>query len=321
MIANTQELLSNFNKSSPHERVGRAAVTRTSFAIGIAALALSIAPAVAADVSRFPPPTRFLPPAPVLRIYNWTGCYLGAQLGGAFADNNVNGVLAGFDFIQKDNATAVTVGGQAGCDLQFARNWVVGAQIDGAWTHLVGSEALTGTQGTPPPLGSPPGTLGGKVDLSGKLIFKANAIATATARIGYAVNFDPTAGLFYLKGGAAFVDYDTTTFNGHLTACSAFDPTKNTCTGTSVGSAFAFNAPSANRFGWTIGLGTEWAVVDNWSVFGEWDYMNFGAHNVTFTDTGPNNLGSSQVSVKQQINVLKLGINYRFGNSLPGQYP
>jgi hypothetical protein len=162
----------------------------------------------------------------VLRIYNWTGCYLGAQLGGAFADNNVNGVLAGFDFIQKDNATAVTVGGQAGCDLQFARNWVVGAQIDGAWTHLVGSEALTGTQGTPPPLGSPPGTLGGKVDLSGNLIFKANAIATATARIGYAVNFDSMAGLFYLKGGAAFVDYDTTTFNGHLTACSAFDPTK-----------------------------------------------------------------------------------------------
>jgi outer membrane immunogenic protein len=213
-------------------------------------------------VSRFPPPTRFLPPAPVLRIYNWTGCYLGAQLGGAFADNNVNGVLAGFDFIQKDNATAVTVGGQAGCDLQFARNWVVGAQIDGAWTHLVGSEALTGTQGTPPPLGSPPGTLGGKVDLSGNLIFKANAIATATARIGYAVNFDSTAGLFYLKGGAAFVDYDTN------------------------------------------GLGTEWAVVDNWSVFGEWDYMNFGTHNVTFTDTGPNNLGSSQVSVKQQINML-----------------
>jgi hypothetical protein len=46
--------------------------------------------------------------------------------------------------------------------------------------------------------------------------------------------------------------------------------------------------------------------------------MNFGGHNVIFTDP---NLGSTQVTVKQQINVLKMGINYRFGNTLPQQYP
>jgi outer membrane immunogenic protein len=281
---------------------------RMRFAIRIAAVAFSITPAVAADLGRFPP-AGFYPPTPVVRVYNWTGCYLGAQLGGAFADNNINGVLAGFLFIQKDGATAVTVGGQAGCDLQFARNWVVGAQIDGAWTNLVGSEALKGSSGTPS---------GGKVDLSGNLIFKTNVIATATGRIGYAVNFDSMAGLFYLKGGAAFADYDSSSFNGALNICTLFDSTKNTCTGASLNNAIAFNAPSANRFGWTIGVGTEWAVADNWSVFGEWDYMNFGTHTVTFTDA---NLGSSQTSVKQQINVLKLGINYRFGKPLPGPYP
>jgi hypothetical protein len=53
-----------------------------------------------------------------------------------------------------------------------------------------------------------------------------------------------------------------------------------------------------------MGVGTEWAVMDK--------------HNVTFTDA---NFGSTQVGVKQQINVLKLGINYRFGNSLLQQYP
>jgi outer membrane immunogenic protein len=243
-----------------------------------------------------------------VRVYNWTGCYLGAQLGGAFADNKINGVLTGFLFVQNDSATAATVGGQVGCDLQFARNWVIGAQIDGAWTNLNGSKALTGSSGT----GS-----GGKVDLFGNLNFKANVIATATGRIGYAVNFDSTAGLFYLKGGAAFVDYDSPSFIGGLNTCAVFDPTKG-CTSGTVGNALAFNSPSANRFGWTIGVGTEWAVMDNWSVFGEWDYMNFGTHNVTFTDA---NFGSTQVGVKQQINVLKLGINYRFGNSLPQQYP
>ena len=164
---------------------------------------------------------------------------------------------------------------------------------------------------------TPTPAFGGRLDLSGNLNFKANVIATATGRIGYAANFDSIAGLFYLKGGAAFVDYDTSTFNGRVTTCAVFDPSKG-CTSTAMSSALAFNAPSANRFGWTIGVGTEWAIIDNWSVFGEWDYMNFGTHNLTFTDA---NFGSTQFSVKQQINELKLGINYRFGNSLPQQYP
>ncbi len=103
-----------------------------------------------------------------------------------------------------------------------------------------------------------------------------------------------------------------------LNICTAFDPVKNTCTGASVGQAVAFSAPSTNRFGWTVGVGTEWVVADGWSVFGEWDYMNFGTHNLTFTDAF---LGSTQVSVKQQINELKLGVNYRFGNTVPQQYP
>jgi outer membrane immunogenic protein len=239
-----------------------------------------------------------------LRVYSWTGCYLGGQLAGAFADNKVDGDFTGFVFIQNDSATAATIGGQLGCDLQVARNWVIGAQIDGAWTHLNGSEALTGTQGLPP---------GGKTDLSGNLDFKANVIATATGRMGYAVNFDSIAGLFYLKGGAAFVKNDTSTFNGELSICGVFDSAKG-CTSGAVGAAVTFSAPSSNQWGWTVGLGTEWAIFDHWSVFGEWDYMNFGTRNVTFADP---NFGSSQFTVKQQINELKLGINYRFGNSLP----
>jgi outer membrane immunogenic protein len=291
---------------------GAGSVTKISFAIAIAVAALSIVPAGAADMSRFPPAARFYPPPPVVRVYNWTGCYLGAQFGGAFADNQISGPLAGFAFTQNDSAAAVLGGGQVGCDLQFARNWVIGAQIDGAWTNLTGSQALKGSQGLPQ---------SGTFALAGNLLFKDNIVATATGRIGYAANYDAIAGLFYLKGGAAFVNNDTSNFNGATTTttCAVFDPATGCKSFNSpVGSAFGFNAPSANRFGWTIGVGTEWAVIDNWSVFGEWDYLNFGTRNVTFTDP---NLGSSQVSVKQHINVLKMGINYRFGNPLPQQYP
>jgi hypothetical protein len=49
-------------------------VTKIPFAIAIAAAALSIVPAEAADLGRFPPAARFYPPPPpLLRVYNWTG--------------------------------------------------------------------------------------------------------------------------------------------------------------------------------------------------------------------------------------------------------
>jgi outer membrane immunogenic protein len=161
----------------------------------------------------------------------------------------------------------------------------------------------------------------GHIDLAANAIVQANILATVTGRIGYAANFDTIAGLFYLKGGAAFVNYDTYGINGQtsLTTCAAFNPTQGcTAFNSPVTNASNFSAPSANRWGWTFGLGTEWVVFENLSIFGEWDYLNFGNHGVTFTDP---NSGSSQFSVKQSINELKLGINYRFGNPLPGQYP
>jgi outer membrane immunogenic protein len=250
---------------------------------------------MAADLGRFPPPAPFYPPpALVARVYNWTGCYLGAQLGGGWADNHTNGQLAGFSVNENNSSAAVLAGGQVGCDLQFARNWVVGAQIDGAWTNLTATQGLAGSQGLPG---------GGTLDLCGSLSLKANVIATATGRIGYASNFAEIAGLFYLKGGAAFVNFDTSNFGGQLTAAAG---------GGSVSGAVDFNAPSANRWGWTIGVGMEWAVAENWSVLGEWDFWILVRR--LFTDP---NLGSTQVSVRQHINELKLGINYRFGDRIP----
>lgn len=266
----------------------------------------------------------------MLRVYNWTGCYLGAQLGGAFADNHVNGnfntivpvspngdgtgdgiVNLTTPLANNAGSTAVTAGGQGGCDLQFARNWVIGAQLDGAWTHLSGSQGINGSAGL---------SEQGHIDLTANALIKADILATATGRIGYAVNYDDIAGLFYLKGGAAFVNYDTYNITGNnaVTTCATFDP-KSGCTSfNTANNPFNFNAPSTNRWGWTIGLGTEWVADGNWSIFGEWDYLNFGTHSVTFTDP---NAGSSQLGIKQSINELKLGINYRFGNPLPGQYP
>jgi outer membrane immunogenic protein len=275
-------------------------VTRISFAIGTAVAALSTMQALAADLGRFPPAAPVYRSAALVPVYNWTGCYLGAQLGGAWADNHANGQFAGFAFNENNSAAAVLVGGQVGCDLQFARNWVIGAQIDGAWTNLTATQGLAGSQAVP-------GV--GTLALSGSLNLKANVIATGTGRIGYAANFGDIAGLLYLKGGAAFVNLDSSNFGAQATLTTG---------GTSTSGAVDFSAPSSNRWGWTIGVGTEWAVAENWSIVGEWNFLDFGTQTLTFTDP---NLGSSQVNVRQHINELKLGINYRFGDRIPAQYP
>jgi outer membrane immunogenic protein len=63
--------------------------------------------------------------------------------------------------------------------------------------------------------------------------------------------------------------------------------------------------------GWTAGTGIEWAILDNWSVKLEYDYLDFGSRNLRLTDS---TLGGANISVNQRINVVKLGVNYLFGH-------
>ena len=150
-------------------------VTRISFAIGLVTAALGVVPAMAADLGRFPPGQPFYAPPPMLRVYNWTGCYFGGQLGGAFADNKANGQFLGFSLDDNNGSTGAVVGGQVGCDLQFDRNWVIGAQVDGAWAHLNGGKLFAGSQSVD--------ANGGHFDVTGNLVINANVISTATGRI------------------------------------------------------------------------------------------------------------------------------------------
>src|SRR5689334_19858850 len=103
----------------------------------IAAFALSMGAASAAD--KRPPVYKAPPPPPVMAapVYNWTGCYVGAGGGYGFANQETELVLnsafggapAGATFIN-----GLTQGGrgwlataQVGCDLQIGGNWLIGA--------------------------------------------------------------------------------------------------------------------------------------------------------------------------------------------------
>ncbi|MGA8937026.1 MAG: porin family protein, partial [Pseudolabrys sp.] len=142
-----------------------------------AAIGLAAGLASAADLPRKAPPA-YIPPAPP--PITWTGCYIGANIGGAFGDAS-----ATFNFGEiSTNGSGFAGGGQIGCDYQFAGPWVIGFRnmFDGT------SNKRSGTFGAGP--------------LAGTVVnFNNQWFDTLTGRLGYAV---APAWLLYFQGGAAW---------------------------------------------------------------------------------------------------------------------
>jgi outer membrane immunogenic protein len=101
-------------------------------------------------------------------------------------------------------------------------------------------------------------------------------LAAATARVGYARDDL----MFYVKGGGAWMNIEYTEVAGGTQAI----------TSTSTG--------------FTAGAGLEYGFVEGWSGKLEYDFYDFGSTNYAFTLT--------PISAKADIQVLTVGINYRF---------
>jgi outer membrane immunogenic protein len=119
----------------------------------------------------------------------------------------------------------------------------------------------------------------------GTVTFRSDVqwLGTIAGRFGYA--FDRV--LVYAKGGAAFVHDEHELAEG----------------------AIIIDQGDKTRWGWMVGGGIEVAVVGNWSVKGEYNYMDFGKESVAFTP------GQFTMQIDQHLHVVKFGINYRFGPS------
>ena len=191
---------------------------------------------------------------------------------GAISSNGINVGTAG-----------VLGGAQAGCDLQFAKHWIVGVSADAAGANIQGSTAQTNSFGTGPVT---------SFNSSGSLNAQTNFISTFTGRFGYSMG----GGLFYVKGGGAY-EQSSYSFGGNVasTSCYALTPIAipnpvplptPSCgiSNPSVNQQFNFGASTNSRFGWTIGIGTEWMVYGGLSVVAEYNYLDFGTHAVTFSD-------------------------------------
>jgi outer membrane immunogenic protein len=249
--------------------------------IGAGCVALSGQIASAADIRARPAPVYKAAPA-MVAAYDWTGFYIGGHVGYGWGDKDwtdvaLDGPFTGTVRPQSFHTDGFLGGGQVGVNWQTGP-WVLGAEFDMSWTGMDGSS--TG-----------PSFAGG----AGESITVGTDIkwlATATGRVGYAWN----NWLWYVKGGFAWAHEDFPR--------SAF-----------VNTPITFPTLSDTRTGWTVGAGAEFGWTPNWSVKLEYNYLDFGSEQYTMVGTQPG-VGTITVGtdIDQHIHLVKLGINYRFGD-------
>jgi outer membrane immunogenic protein len=246
----------------------------------IAFIALGIGvPAMAADM---PVKAPRIAPVP---YYNWSGCHVGVHVGGGwghkdFTDRTLSAFPSGNNFgppggvVQVDVSGAIG-GGQFGCDYQLAPNWVAGAEVDFSFADIKGAAVDPFFDNK-------------------NLRARTHWLATATGRLGYTM--DRT--MIYAKGGAAW-SRDRYDVNGAATGFVAF-----------LGFPDGHATAAETRAGWTVGFGIERAIWDDWSIKLEFDHYEFGTRRVTLFDP---NYDPTVADIRQRIDAVKIGVNYRFG--------
>ena len=249
----------------------------------IAAIAVAVTvPALAADMA--PRYSKAPPPAPIM-IYNWTGCYIGGNVGGGWhrVSQERVALVNGTQIIPPDNfgsgdGSSFVAGGQIGYRWQSG-GWVFGLEAQGDWADLRGSNVSQ--------------QFGGSSNRS-----KIDAFGLFTGQVGYAVNNV----LLYVKGGAAV--------------------TSNSYRINTVGGALAGVTGDDTRWGGTIGAGVEVGFAPNWSAAVEYDHLFMGTNRNTFAGIVPPFAGINTRTddIKQDADLVTVRVNYRWGGPVIAKY-
>jgi outer membrane immunogenic protein len=256
--------------------------------IGIAAVTSLLATsAFAADL---PMRTYTKAPAYVEPVYNWTGFYIGGNVGyswGRSSDTSTLTNAAGtvlLTSIDKTNLNGIVGGGQIGYNWQV-QSAVWGFEADIQGTDEKGSRSFLFTPVGFFALALPPVPF----DLTQKIDW----FGTVRARGGILVT--PTV-LLYATGGLAYGEVKT---------------------GEAVGVVPVTFSNSTTNVGWTVGAGIEGAIGGNWTAKLEYLYVDLGRVSGSFTLANTNVISySSRITD----NILRVGVNYRFGGPVVAKY-
>ncbi len=252
---------------------------------------------------------------PVAVVYDWTGFYLGTNVGYSWGrgttDGNVNGTqnvsvfrtagptlvsstttaLAALPLTGSADVNGFIGGGQLGYNWQRG-SWLFGLEGDIQFSNERGSGDVCTVAGCP--AGSAVFTRDYKLDWFG----------TARGRIGF---LPAERILLYATGGLAYGGFSGSSWTLPL----------------NVGTW------SSTNVGWTVGAGVEAALGNNWSVKFEYLYMDLGnvggssANSATATNLantpsqGFNTTTTTNLAyvfnTKFTDNIVRVGLNYRFG--------
>lgn len=265
---------------------------------------LSALPAFAGDT---PAPLNVADvPAPrAASAWNWTGFYAGGHIGAMsgltnFTDPDGPGLYGG---------NVNTPGFLAG--IQFGYNWQARPQL------VLGLEAeasLIGASGINTCLQSSVQIVGSNCKVTPR------EVATLTGRFGILTEPHGRT-LLYGKAGAAWMRSDAAINQNHAVNSRDQGFLDNGITFSATpNQAEPLNA-SISAWGATVGAGVEYALTPSWSLKMEYDYLHFGGmgmgtpetSTVTINGDVTNNDPSGTSSITQNIHLVKIGLNYRFG--------
>jgi outer membrane immunogenic protein len=240
---------------------------------GLAVLALT-APVFAADMAVKAPVLKAPPPPPV---YVWSGFYIGGYVGGSWGEHTVTSVVPGVGFFDNNPFQSYRIhgsgflgGGTIGYNFQFS-NIVLGVEAEGGYLGARKTSVVPD---------------GG--DAGDQLNFKYSGYAVLAARFGLA--FDRL--LVYAKGGGAWARVKHVEGDLDLPG-PALDPN------------FSYSV-SKTAHGWAAGGGLEWAWTNNWTIKGEYLFLQFD-------DFTARDAGARGYKIENEVHTAKIGLNYKFG--------
>jgi outer membrane immunogenic protein len=267
-------------------------INKPAFAIAaiVGALAMSSFAASAADLA--PAPYVKAPPV-VSPVYNWTGFYIGGNIGYSWGRSNDTSTItnaAGAALLTTQNSSSldgIIGGGQIGYNWQADKSWVLGVEADIQGTGEKGNINFS----------CPAGVCSGNVlAVTGATPFALSQqidwFGTVRGRVG--VLAAPTI-MLYGTGGLAYGEVKSSVTAGAFPTVSA--------TNTNVG--------------WTAGAGIEGVISGNWTAKLEYLYVDLGRMSGSVAAT-PTLTESHSSRITD--NVVRIGINYRWGGPPVAKY-
>jgi outer membrane immunogenic protein len=229
-------------------------------------------------------------PAMVAAPANWSGLYIGGNVGYGWGNGNTDFVfLPAPTNFEIDNTTLNSKSKGAIGGAQIGYNWQMGAIVTGLEADIQGSGIKGSARLSPIFFNEGDPVVPGSFLSSDQ---KLSWFGTLRGRLGATVTPDL---LLYATGGLAY---------GHVDASA----------NTFEASSFQFPASvSKTKAGWTVGAGAEWMFARNWSAKAEYLYLDLGnVSAIGHFAADPSFFLSTAYTWKIQENIVRAGVNYHF---------